>query len=357
MPFLRNCWYVAAWNEEIGDEPYHQQIIGEHVVLYRNSSGTIVALGDTCPHRFAPLHMGKVVGDEIQCPYHGLRFDSEGRCSHNPFDPKVRPEAAKVAAYPVVERNRIIWIWMGDPGNADQSQIPDYDWLDETDDYAFTALSQMTQAIDYELVLDNLMDLSHGQFLHPTTLGNEAFATGTTETRAGERQVRFDRLNSGGAAPTLFVVGGAAKEGDLVDFWNDVRWDAPGSYYLQVGITPVGHSREHGKYMHSAHLLTPKDETHLVYRYVIARNFAMDSQEVTKGIEDLVEYAFKKEDEPVLRVVQERMAGRNFWELQPVVLKTDKAAVLVRRTLEKLMREDEQVAASAVRAGERRGVG
>lgn len=341
MSFLRNSWYVAAWENEVGTNPICQTIIGEPILLFRGEEGQVIALGDTCPHRFAPLHMGKVVGNQIQCPYHGLRFDSAGQCVHNPFDPNVTPSAASVSAYPIAERNKIIWIWMGDASKADQDQIPDFGWLDETESYTFTALSQMIQAIDYELVLDNLMDLSHGQFLHPTTLGNQAFAAGTTKTRADERQVSFERLNPGGAAPKLFVTGGAVQEGDLVDFWNDVRWDAPGSYYLQVGITPVGQSREGGKYMHSAHLLTPIDEGHLVYRYVLARNFAMDNHEITKGIEDLVRYAFKEEDEPILRVVQERMAGRNFWDLQPVVLKTDKAAVLMRRTLEKLIKEEE----------------
>ncbi|WP_324741039.1 aromatic ring-hydroxylating dioxygenase subunit alpha [Tsuneonella sp. CC-YZS046] len=340
MSFLRDAWYVAAWSEEVGDKASYQKIIGEHVVLFRDESGEIIALGDTCPHRFAPLHMGKVVGSHIQCPYHGLRFDREGRCAHNPFDPSVKPSAAKVPAYPTAERDRIVWIWMGDADKADENQIPSYDWIGDTEGYSFTAFSQMTQAIDYELVLDNLMDLSHGQFLHPTTLGNEAFAAGTTETTATERQVQFNRWNPGGTAPKLFVVSGVAKEGDLVDFWNDVRWDAPGSYYLQVGITPVGQSRENGRYMHSAHLLTPIDNQQLVYRYVLARNFAMDNQEITKGIEDLVRYAFTQEDEPVLRAVQERMAGRDFWDLRPVVLKTDKAAVLVRRTLERLINEE-----------------
>ncbi len=340
MPFLKNAWYVAAWSEEVEQAPNAQTIIGEHVVLFRDTGGHVIALGDTCPHRFAPLHMGKVMGDHIQCPYHGLRFDNRGRCVHNPFD-KVTPAAATVPTYPVVERDRIVWIWMGDPRTANESLIPDFGWLGELDTYAYTALSKMEQSVDYELVLDNLMDLSHGQFLHPTTLGNEAFATGTTETTSTAREVRFNRWNPGGNAPKLFVVGGVAREGDKVDFWNDVRWDAPCSYYLQVGVTPVGQPREQGKFMHSAHLLTPVDANRLVYRYVLARNFAMDNRDITTGIEDLVRYAFTQEDEPVLKAVQQRMAGRDFWDLRPVILKTDKAAILVRRTLQKLM-EDER---------------
>ncbi len=344
MGFLKNCWYVAAWSDEVSATPAHQKIIGEHVVLFRTEGG-IIALGDTCPHRFAPLHMGKVVGDQIQCPYHGLRFDRSGNCSHNPFEPGVTPASVNVRSYPVVERDRIIWIWMGNADQADESQIPDFEWIGRTGDYAFTALSQLAQDIDYQLVLDNLMDLRHGQSLHPTTLGNDAFATGTTKTFATGKQVISNRWNPGGHAPKLFVITGVADTDDLVDFWNDVCWTAPGAYYLQVGVTPVGQSRDDGKCMHSAHLLTPRDEHSIIYRYVLARDFAMDSPEITKGIEELVYYAFTQEDEPVLKAVQQRMAGNEFWSLQPVLLKTDKAAVLVRRTLDKLKSQEAAVSA------------
>ena len=54
MPFLKNAWYVAAWSEEIEQAPNAQTIIGQHVVLFRDTGGHVIALGDTCPHRFAP---------------------------------------------------------------------------------------------------------------------------------------------------------------------------------------------------------------------------------------------------------------------------------------------------------------
>jgi phenylpropionate dioxygenase-like ring-hydroxylating dioxygenase large terminal subunit len=111
MPFLKNSWYVAAWSSEV-QGPTHQKIIGEDVLLYRGEHGQVIALGDTCPHRFAPLHLGKVIGDLIQCPYHGLQFNADGHCAHNPFDPAVQPAAAKVRSFPTIERDRFIWIWM-----------------------------------------------------------------------------------------------------------------------------------------------------------------------------------------------------------------------------------------------------
>ena len=101
-----------------------------------------------------------------------MRFNAEGRCAHNPFDPNTKLLAVRISAYPVVERDRFIWIWMGDAERADEALIPDFPWLNQTDIYTMTGEHVMRQPLDYELVLDNLMDLTHGQFVHPTTLGN-----------------------------------------------------------------------------------------------------------------------------------------------------------------------------------------
>jgi phenylpropionate dioxygenase-like ring-hydroxylating dioxygenase large terminal subunit len=335
MPFLKNSWYVAAWSSEV-QGPTHQKIIGEDVILFRGEHGQIIALGDTCPHRFAPLHLGKVIGDLIQCPYHGLQFNAEGQCAHNPFDPSVKPAAAKVRSFPVIERDRFIWIWMGEPENANADLIPDFHWLGETDRYTMTRDATMVQDINYELIIDNLLDLSHAQFVHPTTLGNDTMATAETKTWQDGDTVYSNRMNINGPAPALFTASGAVDDGAIVDYWNDMRWDAPGAYYLEVGVTPTGEDRAKGAYFGSAHMLTPVDEHRTVYRYILFRTFARDNDAVTEGIEALVKTAFTCEDEPILAAVQARMAGRAFWSLNPVLLKGDKAAVLARRTLERL---------------------
>src|SRR5262249_25748529 len=70
--YLRNAWYVAAWSDDLADgQLIGRTILKQPVVLYRSADGKVAALEDRCPHRFAPLHMGKIVGgDRIQCPYH-----------------------------------------------------------------------------------------------------------------------------------------------------------------------------------------------------------------------------------------------------------------------------------------------
>lgn len=340
MAFLKNTWYTAAWSSEIKDKPVHQKIIGKHVVLYRDSDGHVVALEDMCPHRFAPLSQGKIVDGHIECPYHGLRFNQEGACAYNPFSSDFSPPNAKVPKYTVVEKDRIVWIWMGDPSLAKADSIPDYHWSNEADKYTFTSDGINIMPVDYELIIDNLLDLSHGQFLHPTTLGNTSMTGGTTESRKDGNTVYCDRSNFDGYMPTLFKNNGVIDDDTKIDYWNDLRWDPAGSYYLEIGITPTGRPREEGVYMGSIQLLTPIDETTTAYRFNLFRSFQRDNDEMTKGIEALVQKAFMEEDEPMISDCQERMDGRDFWSLRPAILESDRAAILARRITEKLLRDE-----------------
>jgi vanillate O-demethylase monooxygenase subunit len=82
--FLRNYWYVAATDAEISHKPLGRMILGEPIVLFRAEDGTPVAFEDRCPHRHLPLSMGRLVGDTLQCLYHGLRFGRDGRCVYIP---------------------------------------------------------------------------------------------------------------------------------------------------------------------------------------------------------------------------------------------------------------------------------
>ena len=91
--YLKNQWYVAGLAHELGDKPLARVFLGEQVVLYRDHAGAPVALADRCCHRALPLSMGKVIGDDIECGYHGLRFAPSGDCILVPGQSKVPPTA------------------------------------------------------------------------------------------------------------------------------------------------------------------------------------------------------------------------------------------------------------------------
>ena len=170
--FLRNYWYVAASGSDIGRKPFRRVIMNEPVVFYRTEDGTPVALEDRCPHRRLPLSMGKLVGDDVlQCHYHGLRFDRTGACVRVPGQDMI-PATARVKVYPVAERYKWLWIWMGDPALADPAKIPDYHWFDDPN---WGAKSDYIHAkCNWQYINDNLLDLTHLAFVHETTIGNMA---------------------------------------------------------------------------------------------------------------------------------------------------------------------------------------
>ena len=166
--FLRNCWYVAAWDHELEDGFLARTILDEPVVLFRGADGAPRALEDRCCHRSMPLSRGRLLEDSVQCGYHGLEFAFDGRCVKVPGQSTI-PPGARVRAWPVVERWRWVWIWMGDPDAADPGLIPDYHWNDDPEWTSYGDVYHV--AGDYRLMNDNLLDLSHIQFLHVNTLG------------------------------------------------------------------------------------------------------------------------------------------------------------------------------------------
>jgi phenylpropionate dioxygenase-like ring-hydroxylating dioxygenase large terminal subunit len=135
--FLRNSWYVAAWDREVSRTPLARMLLGEPVLLYRRQDGTPVALEDRCCHRHLPLSKGRLEGDDVRCGYHGLRFDASGRCVEIPGQASIPPQA-RVRAFPLIERYHWIWIWMGEPTAADPARVPNWWWADHPQ-WAFSA--------------------------------------------------------------------------------------------------------------------------------------------------------------------------------------------------------------------------
>ncbi len=166
--FLKNTRYVAAWSHEIQANHLLPRTITQIPLLFwRDQSGRVVALADRCCHRAAPLSKGRLEGDRIRCMYHGLLFDTTGKCVEIPSQEFI-PPAAKVRAYPVVERYKWIWVWMGDIDRADPSLIPDTHYLDDAG-WRGTP-GYMYYDANYLLITDNLLDFSHLSYVHESTL-------------------------------------------------------------------------------------------------------------------------------------------------------------------------------------------
>jgi vanillate O-demethylase monooxygenase subunit len=347
MQFVRNVWYPFAWDEEVGTGLFTRTLLGEPIVAYRKQDGRAVALEDSCPHRFAPLHMGKLVDDCVQCPYHGLTFESSGACVHNPHGDGKIPMAAKVKSYPLVERDTLLWIWMWKPEEAEPDLIPDFSFLNNAEEFDYTSGHVMRMPLKLELITDNLMDLTHAAYLHPTNLGSAAVAHGKMTVTQTGNTVLSQNLYPDGLPAAVFSMTGACPPDKHVDYWVDVRWDPPGAMYFYAGVTPAGRPRSEGAQLSSAQLLAPESESSTHYFWKMYRNYQRNQPELTAGIEAAVEQAFGTEDEPMIAAVQERMRGRDLWSMKPVLLSTDGGAVRVRRLLEQMAQAEAAQPASA----------
>ena len=183
-----NQWWVAAACGEVTAQPMQRWFLGLPVVLYRGADGRPVALDDRCPHRWAPLSIGRVEGDEIVCGYHGMRFGPDGTCTRVPTQDAV-PATARVRSYPLLERGPFLWIWTGDPARAgDAPPPPPLEWA--VDPARVTARGQMQVACNYMALKENVLDLSHFAYAHVNTLAVNDWL-GPPETEASAETVGY----------------------------------------------------------------------------------------------------------------------------------------------------------------------
>ena len=239
--WIANAWYVAAWSHELEAGRIHARtIIDQPLALYRTSGGEIVALEDRCCHRFAPLSLGRLEGDDLRCMYHGLKFAPDGRCIEIPGQ-KLIPQSACVRRYPVEIVGSWVWVWMGEAAVADRAIIPPTLALDDP------AYRLRAGALDYDAhylqIDDNLLDLSHLSFAHEKTLGLDMPQWADERPRAIplDRGLRFQRWLSN-HPPRGFM----KKLGDRLDVWNSYDFLFPGIFLQRTGFYPQGTAQQAG---------------------------------------------------------------------------------------------------------------
>ncbi|MFT8244469.1 Rieske 2Fe-2S domain-containing protein [Roseomonas sp. BN140053] len=301
--FPLNAWYAAAWDAEVKRELLPRTICNKKLVLYRTQDDQVVALEDACWHRLVPLSMGKLKGDEIQCAYHGLRFNSRGRCTFMPSQETINP-SANVRSFPVVEAHRFVWIWPGDPALADPALVPDLRW-NKHPDWAGDG-KVIHAACDYRLVVDNLMDLTHETFIHGSSIGNDAVAEAPFDVSHGEKTATVTRWMID-IEPPPFWKAQLRKPGN-VDRWQIIRFEAPCTVAIDVGVAPTGTGapqgdRSQGVSMIVINTITPATDKTCHYFWANVRDYRIDEQRVTTDIRDAITKVFH-EDEVLVEAQQ-----------------------------------------------------
>jgi vanillate O-demethylase monooxygenase subunit len=355
--FLRNAWYAAGFADEFGQHLTARTYLNEAVVVYRTRDGRAVAFEDRCAHRRLPLSMGRLVNDEIECGYHGLVYDCSGKCVKIPGQKRESiPSGARVRTYPVVDRHCYLWIWMGDPARADASLIPAFGALDAPG--ASRHRIKLHLQCNFQLVVDNLLDLSHLAYVHSTTTGNAAVAENAVvkTTRAGDT-VQIKRwVRDVTPGPTFVQFGGYQGRANL---WQISEYSPPtyvrvsyGSSDASVPITEDDDIWSHGTWGFKVlHGLTPETErtTHQ-FRYVAYDPRFVDSAAVAEFHRQCDQII--TEDRDIFHVQQRALdsdpRGFSAQDLRSTApIHADQGLTLARRILEQRLQTEAWSAATA----------
>jgi phenylpropionate dioxygenase-like ring-hydroxylating dioxygenase large terminal subunit len=334
--FVRNQWYVASWDHEIDRAPFARTICGEPIMLYRKLDRTVVAMRDACPHRLLPLSMGIKEGDNVRCKYHGLLIDPEGRAIEMPVKTERTHKSICAKTYPVVERHRFVWIWIGDDEKADPAHIPDFwpcshpDWTFDGDYYHIKC--------DYRLVIDNLMDLSHETYTHQGSIGQHEILEAPIETRVTEESVTVSRWMPDVEAPPFWR--NALKKEGPVHRWQICHFLPPSSVIIDVGVAPVAAGATMEKHDQGVRgfvidAMTPENETSNHYFWGMARNFDVLDVGFTARLKTAQAAVFM-EDVAVLEAQQRSILANP--ELKLKAFSIDSGGVRARHIIERMIR-------------------
>jgi vanillate O-demethylase monooxygenase subunit len=340
--FIKNAWYVAAWSHEVDRTLFKRRILDEPVVLYRKEDGTPAALLDRCAHKLVPLSLGRLVGDNVQCGYHGLVFDGSGQCVRVPGQTQI-PPSAKVRGFPVAERYNAIWIWMGDPKLADPAKIHRVLRYGEPGWAVIDGQHQMHGA-NYINVAENLQDPSHTTYVHVSTIGNPASSEVPVKVEQdGEHVVSWRWTNNAPPPPLDKKTGGFTGLTDRCQYYH---YFAPCVSRVDVVTMEVGqeHTEENmdrGLRAFSYKFLTPETQNSTHFFWMHVRNFKVGDAEFQASLIEGFNATFE-EDNVICSALQREQEDTGV--RQYAWLAIDAGPSRVRRLLEQMAAAEEAAA-------------
>ena len=336
--FLKNAWYVIAITEELTRTPLSRMVLKQPIVLWRTEKGEAAALEDRCCHRQAPLSSGIIVGEGIQCGYHGLTFNPSGKCVRVPSQNRIPPDA-EVKSFPLYEDNGWVWIWMGAPEAADTQLIPDTYWHNSNN--WLPVKDKFHVSCNYQYLIDIQLDNTHSSFVHPNTLGNAGSlrhspkVTRFNETIHNTREMRD-------SDPPPYMVKATGHEGNA-DVW--VSWTyypRAGMITFDTGIAELNSGvfdgvEDVGYKVFNTHGITPETETSTHHFWVSSRNFSLESEEVTKTLSGIRETFL---EDVAMVEAQHRIMSVSPTDKQ-VDINADQPTIQARNLVEKLIAQDQ----------------
>jgi vanillate O-demethylase monooxygenase subunit len=292
-PLIRDCWYVAALGQEVSRDVISRRLLGVDVALYRTVAGKAVAVRNRCPHRSFPLSKGRLEGDVLVCGYHGMAFNASGHCVKMPALPIV-PTHADVRSYPVVENGPLVWIWLGHPDRADESLVPDTEWLASPQWKTVNGFFPIKA--DYVSMHENLLDQTHFPFLHPGAIGTPEYARSKLDARMDGHSVVIDRALLNSPPPGVYAMP-TGLTGKPVDRFSEARFVSPALHRAFARIVdnhdPSGQPRTYR--FNITHIFTPETQQRMHYWWFCSRDFKHDDAAIDEHLSTASAKAYKED--------------------------------------------------------------
>ena len=338
--FLKNSWYVAGWSKDYQKELRAQMLLGERIVFYRRLDGNPVALEDACPHRKLPLSQGLLQENRVVCGYHGLTFDCTGACVEAPTQRGNIPQRAVVKSYPVVDRYRLLWIWMGDPKKANPDDIFEIENFDNPE-WGYTEGGMLPIECNYLWVVDNLLDPSHVAWVHVTSFAGSGTDDQPLDLEKTDNGVIVSRWIYD-QPPSPYYKDLVKFEGNC-DRKQHYEMCIPGialnkSVYTPPGTGGPNEPEVDKTYVNiSYNFMTPVDERNTMYIWFQHRNTDPEDKSISEKMNAGARVAFL-EDKDILEAVQ---IGMEDMDTPNIDLGLDAGAKLFRLKLQRLINEEQ----------------
>ncbi len=324
--------------QALGVRPLGRTICNERMVFFRGPEGKVAAVEDFCPHRGAPLSLGKVCDGKLVCGYHGLEMGCEGKTVHMPGQ-RVRGFPA-IKSYAVIERYGFVWVWPGDQSQADAALMPSFEFFDNPE-WAYGGGLYHVKA-DYRLMIDNLMDLTHETYVHANSIGQPEIDETPCKTTVEGDKVILQRHMEGIQAPPFWQMAMSANGLDpnaKVDRWQICRFTPPSHIMIDVGVALAGRggfnaAPEDKAYSVVVDFITPETETSHWYHWGMARQFKPHDAELTVKIREGQGKIFNED----MEMLQLQQANISQWpDRKLLLLNIDSGGVQSRRIIDRML--------------------
>lgn len=288
----RNAWYVVGFAHEIGRSLIGRTVVKTPLAIYRKQDGALVALDGRCPHRHFPLAKSCLEGDVVRCGYHGFAFGPDGQCVDIPSQQHT-PRAYRVPTYPIVEHGLWAWVWVGDPDKADPALLPALAEIGlEGEGLVGHTMFFHEVGCRYQLLNDNLFDLSHLAFLHGTSIGTAENATTPEELARRPGFVSsIRRIRDAPCPPLMHALGDWPTE--TIDRAMGMESYLPG---FHTGITEVAYPASHPQAPGEPisrnrvyHSITPSTPRSCYYHFAVAVDRAVDVEQMRAGLAPVID--------------------------------------------------------------------